>query len=298
MPFFEQARFFYSGDRLRTERYDGQSRSTLAHGIVTLAQQWNRNDEGCTELLASDAQSSVLASHGPDVLQFFTYSGYGYVNAVALMPIASFTGQRLDPASGCYLLGNGYRSYNPRLMRFHSADNLSPFAAGGLNAYAYCRSNPINYSDPSGHMRLSALVPDFLPDTFKKRLPQVFQAKNYRPAARDAIAKNPDLGKYQVIVDDPQATQLLLRKIKRIPQYRSALEELLPAAQHDHFIAVSVDVLETKLEAATRMLDSFTPSTGPTPQRTETPTTTTPRGSPVTENRIVRGRDNWETFNS
>jgi len=35
-------------------------------------------------------------------------------------------------------------------MRFLSADNLSPFGQGGLNSYAYCAGNPINYIDPSG----------------------------------------------------------------------------------------------------------------------------------------------------
>ena len=49
-----------------------------------------------------------------------------------------------------YHLGHGRRVYNPVLRRFHEADSLSPFAAGGLNAYAYCAGDPINYRDPSG----------------------------------------------------------------------------------------------------------------------------------------------------
>lgn len=51
-----------------------------------------------------------------------------------------------------YLLGNGYRAYNPALMRFNSPDNQSPFGEGGLNAYAYCAGDPVNSVDPSGHM--------------------------------------------------------------------------------------------------------------------------------------------------
>ena len=35
-------------------------------------------------------------------------------------------------------------------MRFNSPDQLSPFDAGGLNAYAYCSGDPVNRSDPSG----------------------------------------------------------------------------------------------------------------------------------------------------
>jgi RHS repeat-associated protein len=53
---------------------------------------------------------------------------------------------------GWYLLGNGYRAYNPRLMRFHSPDSWSPFGRGGLNPYMYCVGDPVNRSDPTGHV--------------------------------------------------------------------------------------------------------------------------------------------------
>lgn len=62
-----------------------------------------------------------------------------------------FNGECRDPLTGHYLLGNGYRAFNPVLMRFNSPDTLSPFERGGLNAYAYCFSDPVNRADPSGH---------------------------------------------------------------------------------------------------------------------------------------------------
>lgn len=37
-------------------------------------------------------------------------------------------------------------------MCFQSPDSQSPFGAGGLNCYAYCAGDPVNFSDPSGHM--------------------------------------------------------------------------------------------------------------------------------------------------
>ncbi|TOL43710.1 hypothetical protein CGH97_25140, partial [Vibrio parahaemolyticus] len=59
-------------------------------------------------------------------------------------------GERIDPITGVYHLGNGYRAYNPCLMRFHCPDSLSPFGKGGINPYAYCAGDPINRIDPSG----------------------------------------------------------------------------------------------------------------------------------------------------
>jgi hypothetical protein len=47
------------------------------------------------------------------------------------------------------------------LRRFYSADKLSPFGAGGVNAYAYCQGDPVNNVDPSG------AVPQFLTDIYR-----------------------------------------------------------------------------------------------------------------------------------
>lgn len=65
-----------------------------------------------------------------------------------------FAGALIDTVTFGYLLGNGYRMYLPSLIRFGAPDSLSPFEAGGLNAYAYCGGNPVNRVDPSGHMNI------------------------------------------------------------------------------------------------------------------------------------------------
>jgi RHS repeat-associated protein len=65
-----------------------------------------------------------------------------------------FNGERRDPLTGNYFLGNGYRAFSPVLMRFLSPDHLSPFGEGGFNAYAYCENDPINYADPTGKAKL------------------------------------------------------------------------------------------------------------------------------------------------
>ncbi|MEQ5974191.1 RHS repeat-associated core domain-containing protein [Serratia liquefaciens] len=88
-----------------------------------------------------------------------SYSPFGagqLADAADSMP--GFNGQRRDPVSRSYHLGNGYRAYNPLLMRFNCPDNLSPFGAGGINPYTYCAGDPINRADPSGHISWQAGV--------------------------------------------------------------------------------------------------------------------------------------------
>ncbi len=67
-----------------------------------------------------------------------------------------YNGQRVDPVTGAYHLGNGYRVYDPRFQAFFQGDSLSPFGEGGLNDRAYCAGrDPVNWHDPSGHIMVS-----------------------------------------------------------------------------------------------------------------------------------------------
>jgi RHS repeat-associated protein len=60
-----------------------------------------------------------------------------------------YIGSPADSSTGCRVLGNGYRWYDPALMRFASSDSWSPFDVGGIHPYAYCRDDPINYPEPA-----------------------------------------------------------------------------------------------------------------------------------------------------
>ena len=102
-------------------------------------------------LLATDLQQSILAELEQSGANRRAYSAYGMPSSQR--PPASrlgFNGQLRERSTGWYHLGNGHRVYNPVLMRFHSADQLSPFDKGGLNPYAYCVGDPINHNDPTG----------------------------------------------------------------------------------------------------------------------------------------------------
>ena len=116
-----------------------------------------------TVLLATDQKNSALADIGGDGINRMAYSAYGFQSTEHEVDTRlGFNGQFRE-ALNWYFLGNGYRVYNSRLMRFHSPDSWSPFGEGGLNAYMYCAGDPVNFSDPTGHMPINFLKKINLP---------------------------------------------------------------------------------------------------------------------------------------
>ena len=114
-----------------------------------------------TLLLATDLQQSILAELDRSGPNLRNYSPYGV--PTSQRPTSAhlgFNGQLRERPTGWYHLGNGHRVYNPVLMRFHSPDGLSPFGKGGINTYAYCEGDPLNFVDPTG--RWPAWVADFI----------------------------------------------------------------------------------------------------------------------------------------
>ncbi|WP_458131353.1 RHS repeat-associated core domain-containing protein [Pseudomonas sp. R3-41] len=147
---------FYCKSRLATEIQGAVQRSVFQHEDQLLAQRRREDVKVDTALLATDQQRSLLNVLDANRLHPLAYSPYGHRPAEnGLLSLLGFNGERPDPVTGHYLLGNGYRAFNPVLMRFNSPDSLSPFGeGGGLNAYAYCENDPINKEDQTGHIPL------------------------------------------------------------------------------------------------------------------------------------------------
>jgi RHS repeat-associated protein len=153
-PFAETSiQWFYCKSRLVTEIQGAGQRSVFQHDDQLLAQLRRKDVKANTALLATDQQRSVLNVLDANGLHSLAYMPYGHRSAEnGLLSLLGFNGERPDPVTGHYLLGNGYRGFNPVLMRFNSPDSLSPFGEGGLNAYTYCVGDPINRVDPTGHV--------------------------------------------------------------------------------------------------------------------------------------------------
>lgn len=151
---------FYQNDELVNE-IEGQVELTiLRHEAQPLAQRLHIANVTETTLLATDQQRSVLQTLAGTDTQPMAYTAYGHRSTESgLSSLLGFNGERPDPVTGHYLLGQGNRAFNPLLMRFNSPDELSPFGDGGINAYAYCGGDPVNRYDPSGNSSISIIKP-------------------------------------------------------------------------------------------------------------------------------------------
>lgn len=184
-------KLFYKGNKLSTVH------ASNAHFTVVSANQQNlcetTSQTAQSQLLATDAQASTVTTHAESQTAI-AYSPYGSDNSpVNHLLLSRFTGQTWVPSAIGYLLGNGHRLFNPGLMRFHSADRLSPFGKGGLNAYAYCGNDPINRTDPSGRSFIKRLMRGYSYDVLAPRLKNAdpaFSANEYKALGKSLEKRN------------------------------------------------------------------------------------------------------------
>ncbi|MDE9437907.1 RHS repeat-associated core domain-containing protein [Xenorhabdus bovienii] len=132
---------------------DNQKNSTR----LTPYAQVSKGKNAGTWLTSTDMMGSVLSVTEGATQESHAFTPYGVRssdtntadNSVA---VTGYNGERLDDTLTQYHLGNGYRAYNPALQRFTCPDSLSPFGDGGINPYIYCEGDPINRTDPTGHL--------------------------------------------------------------------------------------------------------------------------------------------------
>ncbi|MFG0324474.1 RHS repeat-associated core domain-containing protein [Pseudomonas sp. zjy_15] len=142
--------FFLQQDKVHTALSGTSAMVCVRAQPVVLAETRLEQESTRTALLATDGVQTVVVVKSQAQGESVAYNAYGYHTPHDIPPHRpAFNGHLL--VNSQYLLGNGYRSYNPALMRFQSPDSFSPFGAGGLNCYAYCMNDPVNFSDPDGH---------------------------------------------------------------------------------------------------------------------------------------------------
>ena len=211
---------FYNGTRLATEINGERKTSFFEHESMPLAEV---QLAAAGTLLATDFQASVLHSINSTHHQPQAYSPYGHRPAEnGLLSVLGFNGERPDPVTGHYLLGQGHRAYNPVLMRFNSPDTLSPFGKGGINAYAYCSNNPITRVDPTGESWVTKIFKNYfetMDNLSKKGLPNSDEHIN-KHLLDNALTK----------YDPPKKiakTERYIKQINTLIEYRTVAQETI-----------------------------------------------------------------------
>ncbi|GAB1615051.1 RHS repeat-associated core domain-containing protein [Pseudomonas sp. NGC7] len=149
MKTFTGAWFFYEGDAVRTVWQEGRCSSLIQAAGMRLVERKVANGLQQTMMLASDGMGSVIGESGTRS-KSVAYSPYGFQRGME--SLIGFAGQMQSLLPIGYFLGNGYRFFDAVTNRFNSPDEFSPFGRGGVNAYVYCGGDPVNRTDPSGHM--------------------------------------------------------------------------------------------------------------------------------------------------
>lgn len=179
--------YFYRGKQLATSRKAVESISLLSGRCMPLAEVDLKGSAVAANLYGVDSLSTIQSERRGSSI---SYTAFGFLHGAAPPSrLLGFTGQHCQ-LNGLYLLGGGHRTYSPMLMRFCSADGLSPFGKGGINAYVYCENDPVNYSDPSGRAKLWR--------SFKKQLTRLTglssKVKTYDKGKADGQANGLDKG--------------------------------------------------------------------------------------------------------
>ena len=156
--------FFYAGDALATivRSPDGDigagDDTTWLHAAGGPALERGPNG---TTIIAADASGTVTgwAAPGAKTFNIIAWDPYGAAsNIPANAPMLGYNGHYRDAETGLQHLGNGYRPYDPTIGRFLAPDTESPFGKGGHNPFAYCDNDPVNFKDPTGHMKWWKIV--------------------------------------------------------------------------------------------------------------------------------------------
>jgi RHS repeat-associated protein len=161
-------------------------RARRAFCAISTRTIWARTGRRATRRAASDAASGAIGAR----------TAYGPYGKPVAAPVQSkaYIGERYDAETGLSYLH--FRYYDGHLGRFLSPDTWDPMQAGvDINRYAYAGNDPINSSDPGGHITLREFMS-------QGRTADAVRNQNNRKAGGDGIDPDDDGALNAGIADD------------------------------------------------------------------------------------------------
>ena len=158
-PQTETDYFYQDGTVLYTKDADGNRSSmnllgTSANVIATSRGTGNSENWYLYNKDIRESTTSIIGANG-SAAATYKYDDFGNTKLTGGTGIDNeicYTGQIYDQSSGLYYYNARY--YDPKNARFLTQDTYRGDATqpDTLHLYAYCKNNPINYVDPSGHV--------------------------------------------------------------------------------------------------------------------------------------------------
>ncbi|MFR2877379.1 MAG: RHS repeat-associated core domain-containing protein [Anaerovoracaceae bacterium] len=150
--------FYQDGTVLYTKDADGNRSSMNLLGTSANVIATSRGTGNCESWYLynkdiRESTTSIIGANG-SAAATYKYDDFGNTKLTGGTGIDNeicYTGQIYDPSSGLYYYNARY--YDPENARFLTQDTYRGDATqpDTLHLYAYCKNNPINYTDPSGH---------------------------------------------------------------------------------------------------------------------------------------------------
>ncbi|MCB1156389.1 MAG: RHS repeat-associated core domain-containing protein [Leptospiraceae bacterium] len=137
----------------------GGGNSGSAPGTPAMGMYFFHPDHLGSVSMVTDASGNMVSGVDIDTgKSYITYKPYGEVNRTNSSGPDIFrykyTGQEEDPETGLYYYKSRY--YDPAIGRFIQPDTvMQPESTFGMNLYMYVEGNPVMYTDPDGHWKLS-----------------------------------------------------------------------------------------------------------------------------------------------
>ncbi|GLC31550.1 DNRLRE domain-containing protein [Clostridium omnivorum] len=210
-----ETRYFYNNGKLLFTT--DQNHTLVEDNLLDPSGQiifTKRNDGNYTNkyfFYSHDTRGSVSNIINPDgkLVKGYSYDEFGGTEErgdKSFKNSVKFTGAVNDSSTGLYYMNA--RFYNPSTARFLTQDSYTgnPYEPRTQHLYSYCANDPINYTDPTGHMMRSdaedgGSTPDPLQTYLNNRV-KLGGSSVLSPATRKAWNGLNDTFKYEGVISN------------------------------------------------------------------------------------------------